>query len=97
LLQELKAALFGGCGFVPDIPSLQAWLECAWAAGFDRTGAEQLGGSVQGSHKWVGTTEATALMRFFGVRARIVDFKGATSRAPTGAFKHLVGFSSKEG
>ena len=26
--------------------------------------------------KWVGTTEAAALLRQFGVRARIVDFKG---------------------
>ena len=39
-------ALFGGCGYVPDVTSLQAWLECAWAAGFDPTGAEQLGRSV---------------------------------------------------
>ena len=74
--QEIKAALFGGCGYVPDIGALQAWLEAAWAAGFDRSGAEQLGGAVQGSHKWVGTTEAAALLRFFGVRARVVDFRG---------------------
>lgn len=46
-LQEARQALFGGCGFVPDIPALQAWLECAWAAGFDRQGSEQLGGRVQ--------------------------------------------------
>lgn len=77
LCQEMREGLFGGCGFVPDIPSLQAWLECAWGAGFDKAGAEQLGGKVQGSHKWVGTTEATALLRLFGVRAHIVDFKGA--------------------
>ena len=31
---------------------------------------------VQGTVKWVGTTEAAALLRQFGVRARIVDFKG---------------------
>ncbi len=45
--------LFGGCSYVPDISSLQAWLECAWAAGFDASGAEQLSHAVQGSHKWV--------------------------------------------
>jgi hypothetical protein len=73
--------LFGGCGYVPDIPALQAWLECAWAAGFDVIGAQQLGGRIQGSHKWVGTTEAAALLRSFGVRARIVDFKGAQPAA----------------
>lgn len=42
-LQAVADALFGGCGFVPDVASLQAWLECAWAAGFDPMGAEQLG------------------------------------------------------
>ena len=42
-LQAAADALFGGCGFVPDVASLQAWLECAWAAGFDPMGAEQLG------------------------------------------------------
>ena len=31
---------------------------------------------VQGTVKWVGTTEAAALLRQFGVRARVVDFKG---------------------
>ena len=35
LLQEMRDALFGGCGHVVDIPWLQAWLECAWQTGFD--------------------------------------------------------------
>ncbi|GAB4821175.1 hypothetical protein N2152v2_008221 [Parachlorella kessleri] len=73
-LQDARQALFAGSGYVPDIPSLQAWLECAWQAGFDPQGAEQLGGKVQGTRKWVGTTEAAALLRYFGVRARVVDF-----------------------
>jgi hypothetical protein len=34
-LQLLKKALFDGCGFVPDIPSLQALVEAAWARGWD--------------------------------------------------------------
>ena len=33
--QDMRNALFGGCGHVVDILALQAWLECAWAAGFD--------------------------------------------------------------
>ena len=37
-LQEYKAVLFGGAGFVPDVASLQAWLEVAWKAGFDVEG-----------------------------------------------------------
>jgi hypothetical protein len=61
----------------PPAASLQAWLEVAWADGFDPPGAEQLGGSVRGTHKWIGTTEAAVLLRFFGLRARVVDFVGA--------------------
>lgn len=56
---EARSRLFGGTAVVPDIPSLQAWLEVAWAAGFDRQGCEQLGGAVQGTHKWIGTTGAS--------------------------------------
>ena len=66
--------LFAGCRFVPDIPSLQAWIEVAWAAGFDSVGAGQLEGSLQGSKKWIGTTEAAALFRYFGIPAIIIDF-----------------------
>ena len=42
-MQAVINALFGNCGYVPDVASLQAWLECAWTAGFDPMGAEQLG------------------------------------------------------
>ena len=63
---------------MPDIAALQAWLEAAWAAGYDAAGAEQLGNAVQGTHKWVGTTEAATLLRLFGVRAFVVDFRGAS-------------------
>jgi hypothetical protein len=34
------------------------------------------GGSVQCSRKWVGTTEAAALLRYFGCRAQLVEFLG---------------------
>ncbi len=47
-----------------------------------RAGRKQLGGRVQGTRTWVGTTEAAALLRSFGLRARIVDFLG--SRPATG-------------
>ncbi|GIM08100.1 hypothetical protein Vretimale_12191, partial [Volvox reticuliferus] len=80
--KALRAAMYGGAGFVPDIASLQAWLESAWAAGFDRLGCESLGGRIQGDRKWIGTTEAAALLRFFGVRAQIVDFHGNGSEGP---------------
>jgi hypothetical protein len=43
-------------------------------AGFDPEGAEQLGGVVSGSCKEIGSTEVAAMLRFFGVDARVVDF-----------------------
>lgn len=72
---EAKDALFGGCGFVPDILALQRWLEIAWARGFDKPGAEYFDWEITGTHKWIGTTECAALLRSFGMRARIVDFQ----------------------
>ena len=63
-------------GHVPSIEALQAAVEAAWQAGFDRRGAQQLGHRLVGTRKWVGTTEAAALLRSFGIRARVVDFTG---------------------
>ena len=56
--------------------ALQAWLEVAWQAGFDPGGAAMFGSAVQGTRKWIGTTEAAAMLRYFGCRALIVDFYG---------------------
>lgn len=69
-----KEMLFGGAGFVPDIPSLQKWLEIAWMRGFDVMGADSLDFEIYGCRKWIGTTECAALLRSFGLRAHIVDF-----------------------
>lgn len=69
-----KEMLFGGSGFVPDIPSLQKWLEIAWTRGFDVMGADSLDFEIYGCKKWIGTTECAALLRSFGLRAHIVDF-----------------------
>lgn len=72
---EVKVTLFGACGFVPDILALQRWLEIAWAKGFDIPGAQYFDWEIDGTHKWIGTTECAALLRSFGIRARIVDFQ----------------------
>ncbi|XP_047338384.1 zinc finger-containing ubiquitin peptidase 1 [Impatiens glandulifera] len=72
--EESKKVLFGGCGFVPDISSLQRWLEIAWGRGFDVIGSSHFDMAIHGERKWIGTTECAALFRSFGVRARIVDF-----------------------
>ncbi|KAL3161056.1 hypothetical protein ABBQ38_009439 [Trebouxia sp. C0009 RCD-2024] len=74
--KEMAQALFHGCGFVPDLLSLQAWLECAWKGGFDTAGGDMLGNAAQHSDQWIGTTECAALLRFFGLKAQIIDFTG---------------------
>lgn len=76
LLQESEEALFAGCGFVPDLLTLQGWLERAWKAGIDTAGGDLLGNIAQGTQQWIGTTECAALLRFFGFKAEIVDFTG---------------------
>lgn len=73
---EAREALFGGSRFVPDIGSLQRWLEVAWQKGFDIPGSNYFNGKIYGSKKWIGTTECAGLLRSFGLRARIVDFDG---------------------
>ena len=76
-----RNALFGGVGFVPDIPSLQKWLEYSWSLGFDEPGAEFYHHKIYGSKEWIGTTECATLFRSFGLRARIIDFSGKSNRA----------------
>jgi hypothetical protein len=85
------AALFGGARFVPDIASLQGWIEAAWAAGFDAPGAAQLGGGLRGTQTWIGATEAAACLRQFGLRAAIVDFGVALDGAAVRAAPTDVG------
>jgi hypothetical protein len=77
---ETRDALFGGAGFVPDISALQQWLEIAWAKGFDTQGAQHFNWKIAGTHKWIGTTECAALLRSFGLRARIVDFQAVGNK-----------------
>ncbi|XP_062158563.1 uncharacterized protein LOC133866018 isoform X3 [Alnus glutinosa] len=72
--QEAREVLFGGSGFVPDIASLQRWLEIAWEKGFDALGSDHFNKKIYGSTYWIGTTECAALFRSFGLRARIMDF-----------------------
>lgn len=76
---EARKLLFGGSGFVPDIPSLQRWLEIAWDKNFDTIGSSHFHNKVYGAKKWIGTTECATLFRSFGLRARIVDFDSTES------------------
>ncbi|CAN0075015.1 unnamed protein product, partial [Phaeothamnion confervicola] len=67
----------GGLGKVPGVLGLQQWIEAAWAEGFDPEGCEQLGGrgALAGSTTWIGATECATLLRFFGIRAEVIDFE----------------------
>ena len=83
-IPEAREALFGGSRFVPDIGSLQRWLEVAWQKGFDIPGSNYFNGKIYGSKKWIGTTECAGLLRSFGLRARIVDFDGEGGKRKVG-------------
>ncbi|KAL3846031.1 hypothetical protein ACJIZ3_003434 [Penstemon smallii] len=78
---EAKEVLYGGSGFVPDIASLQRWLELAWEKGFDTHDFDR---RFYGNESWIGTRECAALLRYFGLRAKVVDFELASSRFEEG-------------
>ncbi|XP_042447282.1 zinc finger-containing ubiquitin peptidase 1-like [Zingiber officinale] len=77
---DARDVMFGHSGFVPDIPSLQRWLEIAWKRGFDFYGSNFFNQKIYGSRKWIGATECATILRSFGLKARIVDFDGVNSR-----------------
>ncbi|KAF8945238.1 hypothetical protein BGZ47_003067 [Haplosporangium gracile] len=58
----------------PTIAELQRQLEYAWTIGFDGQGAAQLNHKVEGTKKWIGTTEAWSVLCSLGVRCSILDF-----------------------
>ncbi|XP_057472244.1 uncharacterized protein LOC130760794 isoform X1 [Actinidia eriantha] len=72
--QDVREVLFGGSGYVPDIASLQRWLDIAWERGFDMLGSSHFNQNIYGKKNWIGTTECATLFHSFGLRARIVDF-----------------------
>jgi hypothetical protein len=52
----------------PDISSLQAYLESAWASGFDPEGSRTFDGSIIGKHDWIGTTEIASILSYLGIK-----------------------------
>lgn len=88
---EVREVLFGSAGFVPDISALQAWLEIAWAKGFDVAGGEYFNWKIWRTNKWIGTTEGAALLRSFGVRAQIVDFQATGGKRGSGDMRTKTG------
>ena len=73
---------------IPTITELQRQLEYAWQCGFDPPGAEQLRHKVEGTKKWIGTTEAWSVLCSFGIRCSILDFH--TPTGPNGTHPAML-------
>ena len=63
---------------IPSVPKLQSFIEKSWKDGYDTSGCEQLGGSLQGTRKWIGATEVAALLSWLKIKARLIDFHKPT-------------------
>nr|GMC58125.1 zinc finger with UFM1-specific peptidase domain protein [Ipomoea batatas] len=61
-------------GFVPDIPSLQRWLEIAWGKGFDMAGSKDFDQKIYGKRNLDWNYRIVLPSSVFCLRARIVDF-----------------------
>lgn len=68
-----RNVLFGGCGYVPDIVTLQRLIEHAWSIGFDPTGYRQLK-TILHTNKFIGSTECAIVLRYFGIPAQVIAF-----------------------
>lgn len=85
----LCETMFAGLvNHVPNVFSLQQWLEHAWALGIDPDGAAQLGGNVYGTNKWIGATDVAACLRGMHVPAQVLDFHAADDPSLPFLLKH---------
>lgn len=57
----------------PGVRNLQAWIEDAWKAGFDKEGARELKKLVD-TKKWIGTADLWVAFSYRGIPAELVDF-----------------------
>lgn len=60
-------------GEIPSVHGIQSWIERAWVDGFDPEGACELS-PLLGTNTWIGASECAALLRYFNIRATVVDF-----------------------
>ncbi|XP_034951525.1 zinc finger-containing ubiquitin peptidase 1-like isoform X2 [Chelonus insularis] len=63
---------------MPSISRLQRMIEWAWSQGFDVQGAEQLGGKLVNTRKWIGATEVVTLLSSLRIKCQLVDFHKPT-------------------
>nr|XP_012139578.1 PREDICTED: zinc finger with UFM1-specific peptidase domain protein-like isoform X2 [Megachile rotundata] len=64
---------------IPSVSRLQKMIEWAWAQGFDTQGAEQLGGKLVNTRKWIGPTEVVTLLSSLRIKCQLVDFYRPTN------------------
>ncbi|XP_076240832.1 zinc finger-containing ubiquitin peptidase 1 [Calliopsis andreniformis] len=64
---------------IPSISRLQKMIEWAWVQGFDTQGAEQLGGKLVNTRKWIGPTEVVILLSSLRIKCQLVDFYRPTN------------------
>ncbi|KAL3846032.1 hypothetical protein ACJIZ3_003435 [Penstemon smallii] len=76
---EAREVLYGGSGFVPDIASLQRWIELARKKGFGRPTHHDSDRRFDDNGSWIGARDCAALLRYFGLRANVVDFESTSS------------------
>ncbi|KAF9286768.1 hypothetical protein BGZ68_002570 [Mortierella alpina] len=86
--QDHPSPASGDTTTIPTISELQRQLEYAWQCGFDPPGAEQLRHKVEGTKKWIGTTEAWSVLCSFGIRCSILDFH--TPTGPNGTHPAML-------
>ncbi|XP_014260932.1 zinc finger with UFM1-specific peptidase domain protein-like [Cimex lectularius] len=63
---------------MPSISRLQQHIEWAWSQGFDTQGADQLGGKLVNTRKWIGATEVVTILSSLRIRCQLVDFHRPT-------------------
>jgi zinc finger-containing ubiquitin peptidase 1 len=85
--ERYRSTIFDKNGSLPTVPKVQEWLEAAWRAGFDRDGASQLEHYISNTKKLIGATECSAVLRSFGVKAHVCDFRAP--KLPEDEFERL--------
>ncbi|GAA97229.1 hypothetical protein E5Q_03905 [Mixia osmundae IAM 14324] len=68
------------CASIPAIKELQAVSEQAWHAGYDAKGASHFKNSIEGSKRWIGTTDVYTMLTYMGIRVGILDLPKTTAR-----------------
>eukprot|EP01117_Protostelium_nocturnum_P013285 TRINITY_DN4942_c1_g2_i2.p1 TRINITY_DN4942_c1_g2~~TRINITY_DN4942_c1_g2_i2.p1 ORF type:complete len:439 (+),score=118.59 TRINITY_DN4942_c1_g2_i2:414-1730(+) len=77
LREPYSSSVFCGLKKIPTVDKIQEWMEAAWGAGYDTEGSSHFSNSILNSSKRIGATDAVALFRSFGIKAKVVDFFSA--------------------